>query len=109
MEKTSENLVLEKMNSERMQEFIRNRAIKPEDFHLIEKLLTFSKQLIILSLHNLFNLSKERSGAELGRAIRSAERSNDQVGAELYKLMLAFYNKYGWPAGWNLTRVLEEM
>src|SRR3989344_6968434 len=109
MEKTSENLVSEKMNSERMQEFIRNRAIKPEDFHLIEKLLAFSKQLIILNLHNLFNLSKERSGVELGLAIQSTERANDQAGAELYKLMLEFHNKYGWPAGWNLVRVLEEM
>jgi hypothetical protein len=87
-------------------EVIKSRNIQPEDFHLIEKLGSFDKNLLIAELHNMFNSNKDESGRELERLIKTTENPHKR---ELYEAALAFYNKYSWPGGWNLVRVLEEV
>ncbi|OGZ11047.1 MAG: hypothetical protein A3D67_03255 [Candidatus Lloydbacteria bacterium RIFCSPHIGHO2_02_FULL_51_22] len=89
-----------------VQKFITFREIQAEDLPLIEKLASFSKDLLIGELHNLFLLDKERSGAMLEGL---AERSRDQTRTKLFETMLQFYNKYGWLISHNLVRVLERI
>ncbi len=86
------------------QRFIERRNIKPEDLYLIEELVAFPKNLIILELHNLFNMYHERSREELERMIR--ENSNEQKTA-LCTIMLEVYKRYDWQTCYNLVRVLE--
>lgn len=86
------------------QQFIKNRKISPENFHLIEKLAAFPKDLIILELHNLFNMNHERSGEELEIMIKDAP---DDSRKTLYETAFRFYQTYGWSVSWNLVRLLE--
>lgn len=88
-----------------VKDFISDRNINSADFDLIEKMASFPKNIIIKELHNLFSMSKDRSGAELESLIASA---SDQAKKDLYKLALEFYQKYDWPASWNLVRILEK-
>ncbi|MEK7070792.1 MAG: hypothetical protein AAB966_03215 [Patescibacteria group bacterium] len=90
----------------KVKDFIQDRDIKPEDFYLIEKLSTFSKPDIIEGLHNLFNLSKERSGADLEGIIKNTK---DDAKKAMYEVALKFYQKYDWIVSWNLIRVLENL
>lgn len=102
-----------------MQKFIKNREIKPEDFYLIEKLAAFPVNMIILELHNFFNMSRENSKEELRRTIErsrdrdsSGEKLSIYRGAsrtELLETALKFCEKYDWAVSWNLVRVLEEI
>lgn len=87
-----------------MKRFLVNRNIATEDFPLIERLVTFPKDMIIANLHNMFNMNKERSGHELELSIKT---TSDDTHRELYETFLAFYNKYDWAVCFNLVRVLE--
>ena len=89
-----------------IQGFIRDRNIEPEDFGLIEKLASFPKNMIIMELHNLFNMHHERSGEELEMMIQNAR---DASGKELYETIDQFYQKYDWAVSWHLVRLLEEL
>ena len=88
-----------------LQEFIKDRKIRPEDFHLIEELATFPRDLVITELHNLFNMYHERSGGELERIIKNTE---DVSKKSLCEKMLQFYQAYDWATSWNLERLLEK-
>jgi hypothetical protein len=101
-EKAPESSILEK---DHIQEFITDRKIQPEDFHLIEKLAAFPKDLLIRELHNMFNSYKERSGRELKMCIEHAH--SDEV-RSLLETALTFYEKYDWAASWALIRNLEK-
>jgi hypothetical protein len=94
------------INRSEIQEFIEFRKIKPEDFHLIEKLAAFPKDLIIAELHNLFNLSRDNSGKELEVLIKISKDENKK---KLYEAALEFYSKYDWATAYNLIRLLEKI
>jgi hypothetical protein len=47
------------INSVEVQRFIIDRGIKPEDFPVIEKLATFSRNFLISHLHNFFSFARE--------------------------------------------------
>jgi hypothetical protein len=114
-EKRRKSSIIEKAG---VGEFIRLRGIKPEDFGLIEKLAGFSTELITMELHNVFNLSHERSGRDLEfritqinglpakdfRFFGGADKIKELCGAAL-----AFFNKYGWEASYHLVRMLENL
>src|SRR3990167_5559088 len=101
-EKEGERSVIKR---EELQEFIKDREIKPEDFYLIEELAFFPKDIIIMDLHNLFNTYHEKSGKELERMIQN---ESDSQRKKLYKVMKQFYEKYGWETSWHLERLLEK-
>jgi hypothetical protein len=85
--------------------FIKDRGIHTEDFGLIEELAQFPNDLIIVNLHNVFNTYHERSGVELQRMMQAA---HDDESRRLCEAIFRFYEKYSWPASWNLVRLLEE-
>lgn len=89
-----------------VQDLIKSRHVKPEDFHLLEKLAGFPKDLIISELHNLFNMNHEKSGKELESMI---EQARDDEQKDLFETMLRFYKNYDWTASYNLVRVLEKL
>lgn len=89
-----------------VQDFIKNREVKPEDIILIERLASLPKDMVISELHNLFNMYHERSGRELERAVKNSEDASKK---ELYETVQEFYEKYGWQASWNLIRLLENI
>ncbi len=95
-----------KWNSDHMQEFLTERKIKPEDFYLIEKLMTFPKNLIIQNYHNFFLMLKERSGKELEGSIKNARNETNK---EIDETFLEFYNRYDWIATHHLSRTLEKI
>jgi len=101
------NIVGEKsvINREELQEFIKDRDVKPEDFYLIEELASFPKSMVIMELHNLFNTYHEKSGKELERMIQN---ESDSQRKELSEIMEQFYEKYGWETSWHLERLLEK-
>lgn len=94
------------INQQEIQDFIKDRNIQPEDFHLIEKLAASPKNLIIMELHNMFNMCKDRSGKDLENLIKTSKDENKK---ELYEVALEFYQKYDWPASWDLVRLLEKL
>lgn len=89
-----------------VQKFIKSRGIKQEDFSIIEALAKFPKDLIIMELHNMFNLGQHNSGKELEGLI---DRATDENKKTLYRLALDFYNKYDWGVAINLVRLLEDL
>jgi len=106
MEREPKNESADKLNIKEVQELIAKREIQAEDLHLIEKLASFPKNLIIAELHNMFNMYKDRSGKELENLIKT---SGDQTKKLLYETALEFLAKYGWATSWNLVRILEEI
>lgn len=92
------------LEREGMKEFIESRKIAPEDFHLIEKIASISRNSLINNFHNLFNLSHEGSGPYIKELIRSAKDSGE---SGMYEAALEFFEKYGWATSYNLIRVLE--
>ncbi len=100
-------------------EFVTRRNIKPEDLPLIEELAAFPKRLVVSELHNMFNGSHERAGAELASLIRGwrqectdvsvdARRSSElEQKIALCEMMLAFFERYDWPTCYHLVRLLE--
>jgi hypothetical protein len=108
IENRNKEIIAEKnpliIGQKKFKDFIEFRKIKDEDFPLIEKMTTFPKELIIMELHNLFNMNHERSGEELERFIKN---TTDEEKKDLYQSALNFYNKYGWATSYNLVRVLE--
>ena len=106
MEKEPKNELTDKLNKREVQEFITKRKIQAGDLHLIEKLTSFPKNLIIAELHNMFNMYRDRSGKELENLIKT---SGDQTKKLLYETALEFLAKYGWATSWNLVRILEEI
>ncbi len=85
------------------QQFIADRGIAPADFHLIDALATFPKDMINEGLHNIFNTYHEESAEELERMAENATGERK----ELYAAALQFCRVYGWAASWNLERLLE--
>ena len=79
------------INRQEILGFIKDRNIEAEDFHLIEKLASFPKDMVIMELHNLFNMYRERSGGELDGMIQN---TNDAPRKELLEAMRRFYQKY---------------
>ena len=106
MEREPKNGSGDKLDKKKVQKFITQREILAEDFSLIEKLVSFPKDMLITELHNMFNMNRDRSGKELEGLI---ERSRDPQKTELFKIALEFCNKYGWETSWHLVRVLEEI
>ncbi len=94
------------LENQKIQEFIRDRNIAPEDFHFIELLAAFPKDIFITCLHNMFNMNRDRSDKELERCIEISRNPNEQV---LYKTMLDFYRKHDWQTSYHLVRVLEKI
>lgn len=94
------------LDQQEVKDFIKNRDIQPKDFHLIEELSSFSKNMIIVELHNLFNIHHERSGKELERMIENTDDTSKQ---KLFETMNLFYQKYDWITSWNLVRLLERI
>lgn len=92
------------LEREEVRKFVQFRNIKDDDLYLIEEVAAFPKNLIISELHNLFNMSKEKSAQELENLI---ENSNDEEKKAMFKVVLEFYNKYDWMTALNLVRVLE--
>jgi hypothetical protein len=90
----------------KMQDFIANRGIKPEDFHLIEALAAFPRDLIIMELHNVFNTYQEESAQQLEAWIGIAR---DETRKALFTAALEFFEAYpkDWTVAWNLERILE--
>ncbi len=113
---TGESPIIERKE---VQRFIKNREIRTEDFYLIEKLASFPVNMVILELHNLFNMNRENSGAELESMIkdsRDREPSDEWLAmyrgaskTELLETISKFYKMYGWEASYNLVRVLENL
>jgi len=60
--------------------------------------------MIILELHNEFNMLRERSVQNLERLIKT---TIDPYKKDLFEIMLFFTKKYDWFVSWNLVRVLE--
>lgn len=89
-----------------LQSFLNDRKIKPEHFPLVEALAAFPKQMIIIELHNMFNMYKDRSASELDRQIQYA-RSDEQ--RRLYETARDFNAVYGWAASWGLVRIVEDL
>lgn len=102
-----------------VQRFIKNREIRTEDFYLIEKIASFPVNMVILELHNLFNMNRENSGVELENMIKDSRDcvpSDEGLPmyrgasrAELLETTSKFYKIYGWEASYNLIRVLENL
>jgi len=101
-----ENPPLRRLGNPQVQEFILNRHIKPEDFYLIEELLGFPQRLIIMNLHNTFNMLHERAVPDLRNV---AQVVKDPESKKLYSLAADFAEKYDWAVAWNLIRILEEI
>lgn len=99
--KTESASVLE---NQKVKDFIESREIRPEDFHLIEKMASFPKSVITLGLHNVFNTYHEESGRRLEAFAENAGTSEQK---SLYDTALEFYSKYDWAVSWNLVRILE--
>lgn len=89
-----------------LQSFVKDRKIKPEHFPLIEALAAFPKQMIIMELHNMFNMYKDRSAGELDRLLQY-ERDDEKK--RLYETARSFNALYGWAVSWNLVRILEDL
>src|SRR3989338_5771827 len=89
-----------------VREFIQATNIRAEDIGLITELARFSKEEIVLYLHNVLSTHKERSGQVLGRLMQTAQ--NDRT-RKLYEAALAFVQKYDWAASWHLVRTLENI
>ncbi len=106
MEKEPKNESGDKLKQVEVQEFITRWKIQAEDFHLIEKLASFQKNLLIEYLHNTFNMYKDRAGEQLKSMLKY---TRDESKVELLETALEFYNKYGWANSWNLVRILEEI
>lgn len=92
------------LSTPRMKDFLEDREIRPEDLPLVEALASVPKNVLISGLHNMFGTYKERSVNELKGLV---EQTKDETRATMYKTALAFCEKYGWPASWNLVVVLE--
>lgn len=101
------------------QDFVEFRKISPEDFETIEKLSHHPKESLILELHNLFNLSHERSEQYLESRIEQLEeliketkneyeKSSFEEKKALLESFLKITEKYGWEASFHLERLLEE-
>lgn len=88
----------------KIREFIQRRDVRNEDHFLIEKLAEFPRNLIIMELHNLFNMNKEGSGKWLENLIKN---SGNEERKAMYTVALEFYNKYDWMTSMDLVRVLE--
>jgi hypothetical protein len=106
MDSEIQNELLAKMDSTEVQEFIENRKIQADAIALIEKLVLFPKDFIIIEFHNFFNSYRDRSGKELECLVENAK---DDTKRDLYKTLLEFYNKTGWAICYNLIRVLERI
>lgn len=98
--------------------FIESREIKPEDFHLIEKLSHYPKDLFIMELHNYFGFSRENTVSELERDIRRKKEEIGKAQDEKFKailekrigirsLFLEIAKKYDWTTCMHLERVFE--
>jgi hypothetical protein len=98
--------ILSVLETDEVKKFVVSRSINSEDFNLIEELATFPKDMRIVGLHNLFNMSKENSGVDLENSIRNA---SDDKNKEMYSIALEFFNKYGWMTSLNLVRILEKI
>jgi|ERR1035437_1513689 hypothetical protein len=85
-------------------DFMINRKIDPADMALIQDIASFSRDLIITSLHNIFNVYRNKSDSELEYLISTSRDENTIL---LYRKMLEFSIKYGWATSLNLVRVLE--
>lgn len=105
-----------------IKEFVSNQGISEGDLGMLEKLSDFPADLIIEELHNLFSLSKEKSGDGLKSRIDqlrgllsdsqhpsdSYQRYKLQRTQELCEAVLLFSEKYGWEKSYSLVRILEE-
>lgn len=94
--------VLEEPNIKR---FIESWGIKSEDLAIIEELTKFPSELIILLLHNVFNMSQERSAQVLEREMAFRKDGGEKRVLKLFQELLG---KYGWQVCFQLTRFLEE-
>ncbi|MBI2035750.1 MAG: hypothetical protein HYT12_03675 [Candidatus Liptonbacteria bacterium] len=110
---------------EELEHFFKYSKILPED--VPRELLEFPSDLIIETMHNLFNLSREQSADELRNYMayivekeqsltasgKNAENDFDayklRQTKKLYEYMLAFVEKYGWEKSFGLVRNLEEI
>lgn len=91
---------------EEVGKFIQFRGIRTEDVHLIEELSAFPKEMRIMELHNLFNMSKDRSSMDLENLIQN---THDESRKTMYGVALEFHRKYDWMTSLNLIRVLEKI
>lgn len=98
-------------------DFIKFRKIKPEDFHLIEKLSHYPKDFFI-ELHNYFGFSRENTVPDLERDIKHKREEIERIrGGELKSLLekraevlssfLEFAKKYDWTTCMHLNGVFE--
>jgi len=87
-----------------LQNFIIERGIKDEDVGLIDSLASFPKDMIIMELHNTFNMLRERASNELENLIQNTK---DEKKKEMYQIALKFCNKYNWAVSYSLIRKLE--
>lgn len=106
LEQTNQRENLSILEKKEMKEFILRRNVVESDFPLIEKLGSFPKNTLIGGLHNLFNLSKDKSERELASIIENTEAGDEK---EMYETALEFCGKYGWMASWDLMRILEKI
>ena len=104
--KSYEGTPASKFESQKVQDFIKDREIKPEHFEVIQKLLDVPKNNIIQNFHNFFQLYKEGSMLELRRQI---EHASNQELKETYKLFLEICESYEWTTAWNLVVMLEKI
>jgi hypothetical protein len=100
IEKSTHSII---MDDPDMREFIEHRAVKPEDFPIIEDLAAFPRRLAI-EFHNFFSLLKERSAAELESM---AANARDEEKRRFCETALVLLKKYDWIVMWNLIGVLE--
>jgi len=99
--------------------FIKDQGIKSEGLKIIEELSQYPKDFFVVELHNLFNLSKERSEDALERGIKQLEglikETEDKKEKfvfgktkEFLNLFLEFTKKYDWEKSHILERHFEE-
>ncbi|MBI2047521.1 MAG: hypothetical protein HYT27_00110 [Parcubacteria group bacterium] len=92
------------LDRKEIRDFIKKRNIRLEDLSLIEALASFPQEMIIMGLHNTFNMHQGRSGEELEFYIQTTKDTDKK---KLYEAALNFYNKYGWSTSFSLVRTLE--
>lgn len=107
------------LEEEDFKEFIKRENIAPEGLKIIEDLSRYPKDFFVNELHNLFNLSKERSEHVLEDRIKQLEELVEETQDEKEKfvfgktkeflnLFLEITKKYDWEKSHILERHFEE-
>lgn len=88
-----------------LQKFIEKWGVDLDDEKIIEKLARLPQNMVIVGLHNAFNMRQEKEA--IGQLKRISAASKNPQEKEMFELVTSFTEKYGSDASFQLVRILE--